>query len=58
MLLYMVTSCINGSLVIVVYYIPVYFQFAQKDNGIESAVTVGFSRSSLRSWLLLSSMDL
>jgi hypothetical protein len=38
MLLYMVTSCINGSLVIVVYYIPVYFQFAQKDNGIESAV--------------------
>lgn len=38
MLLYMVTSCINGSLVIVGYYIPVYFQFAQKDNGIESAV--------------------
>ncbi len=38
MLLYMVTASINGALFIVVYYIPVYFQFVNGDSGIDSAV--------------------
>ncbi|KAH8812368.1 major facilitator superfamily domain-containing protein [Xylogone sp. PMI_703] len=38
MLLYMVASTINAALFIVVFYIPIYFQFAHGDDGLHSAV--------------------
>lgn len=37
-LLYMVTASINAVLFIVVYFVPVYFQFAHGDDGIHSAI--------------------
>lgn len=37
-LLFICSACLGGSLFVIIYYIPLYFQFVRADNGIRSAV--------------------
>lgn len=37
-LLFICSACLGGALFVTIYYIPLYFQFVDGDNGIEAAV--------------------